>query len=188
MVNQDTPDLTYEDRRNARDWAEHIANCPDTSLLAEIIAARVILHAVPAPPTLADMTPKERAECRWMQCDVEGYESRAVIVSPGHSMGIAVLLDLRGEVIYEACDIITPRPDLPSLELPGDKKSDPAPALPGGWRLADHPDHGRVVVTNITPNPEGYIHFALPTDNPLGHYWWLCKPDELTYLDTNQGE
>ena len=60
-----------------------------------------------------------------------------------------------------------------------------APALPHGWRLADHPKHGRVIVTTPEPDSGGEVAFVRQND-----FWdrkysgdW-CKPDELTYIDT----
>ena len=62
----------------------------------------------------------------------------------------------------------------------------PAPALPEGWRLADHKDHGRVIVTNTTPNSAGNVHYVFSSDGPLGYACHFCTPDELTYIDTDQ--
>lgn len=59
----------------------------------------------------------------------------------------------------------------------------PAPALPDGWRLADHSAYGRVIVTNPTPNPSGRVYFVLPSADPMGYDWFFCTPDRLTYLD-----
>ena len=59
----------------------------------------------------------------------------------------------------------------------------PAPALPDGWRLADHKDYGRGIVTNPTPARDGRVYFVIPADDPMGYDWLFCTPDELTYLD-----
>ncbi len=138
-------------------------------------------------PTLSDMTPEERAECRWMQCDVEDYEGRAVILLPNATGGRAILTDRGGSVIYEDHDCITPRPDLPRLTWPGDTPETPAhpsPDLPEGWRLADHEKYGRVVVTNTAPDSLGRVSFVAPAPGTIGNDWHICKPTELTYLDT----
>lgn len=67
------------------------------------------------------------------------------------------------------------------------RKPAPATALPDGWRLADHEDYGRVVVTTTTPNDAGNVYFVFPDSNDAkGHYWHLCAPDRLTYLDADQ--
>ena len=58
----------------------------------------------------------------------------------------------------------------------------PAPALPDGWRLADHRKYGRVIVTT-TPNSDGRVYFVLHSYGTLGHAWHFCLPDELTYLE-----
>ena len=60
----------------------------------------------------------------------------------------------------------------------------PAPALPDGWRFAEHEDHGRVIVTNPTPDCYGTVYFAFPRADYLkGFDWKFCDPSELTYLD-----
>ena len=186
MTDQAIP--TDEDRRFARDWAEHIISTPDTSLPMEAAAARVILHDIPAPPpkrpTLADMTYEERRECQWMQCDVTGFHGEWILVAPSDWDGDAVLLDREGDVYYEHHASVTPRPDLPRLTWPGEQQPAPAPALPEGWRLADHKDHGRVVVTNTTPDSNGHVPFVLPLEDTLGHDWRFCDLAELTYIDT----
>lgn len=56
------------------------------------------------------------------------------------------------------------------------------PALPGGWRLADHKDHGRVIVTTTTPNSGGHVYFTVPTDGNMGYGCHFCDPAELTFL------
>ena len=64
-----------------------------------------------------------------------------------------------------------------------DQNPAPAPALPDGWRLADHEGHGRVIVTTQTPGSDGNVFFVLPSDGPLGYDWFFCDPAELTYID-----
>ena len=146
------------------------------------IFAKQLDDLLPTPPTLADMTVEEREACRWMQCDVKNHRMRYVITNPDGGDGEASLIDSDGKIDWVFLEYVTPRPDLPPLELPGDKK--PTPALPDGWRLADHPDHGRVIVTNPTPNRDGYVCYVLPADDyVLGYDWFLCYPDELKYLD-----
>ena len=57
------------------------------------------------------------------------------------------------------------------------------PALPKGWRLADHEKYGRIIVTNTVPNSSGYVYYVIPEDGDhRGYGWGPCKPDELTYL------
>lgn len=111
------------------------------------------LLPTPTPPTLADMTRKERDGCRWMQADTKRC-LHAVIIAPDVSGGHAALLDQRGNVKYEAHEDVTPRPDLPRLEWPGTEKVEDAntvkvgdviesatdprlDALPAGTVLAD---------------------------------------------------
>lgn len=66
------------------------------------------------------------------------------------------------------------------------KKADTTPALPDGWRLADHKDHGRVIVTNPTPSENGIVYYVIPAVDPLGFDWLFCDPDDLTYIDADQ--
>ena len=141
----------------------------------------VALLPTPPPPTLADMTPSKRAACQWMQADVANRSVRYVIVTPRDGDGEATLIDSDGGISWRLPEYVTPRPDLPRLEWPGDKKPDPA--LPDGWRLADHPRYGRVIVTRPTPDIDGNVCFVAPTTGFLGNDWYLCKHDELTYID-----
>lgn len=138
----------------------------------------------PPRPTLVDMTDEERDACKWMQADVANHSVRYVIVDPDDGDGEAALVSADGVIFWAPSDRVTPRPDLPRLEWPGDKK--PAPALPDGWKLADHKERGRVIVTTDTPNAAGDVCYVLPADDPLGYDWLFCDPSELTYIDTGQ--
>lgn len=188
MTDQNIPAVTDDDRRLAREWASNVRRHADKHFPAERAIARVILDAVPTPtpPTLADMNEVERAACRWLQCDYAGETSDAT--SPGvigyfdHGGRRAVILTAKCGIVRRDYDRVTPRPDLPRMEWPGDQKPAPAPALPDGWRLADHPSNGRVIVTNTTTR-DGRVYYVLPAAAPLGYDWLFCKPDELTYLD-----
>ena len=185
MTDKTTPTgITPEEAKKAREWALHALNKPGASTTAEKAVARVILSTVPTPerPTLADMCDEERHACRWMQADVENRSVRYVIANPCDAEGDAALIAPYGEIEWFSPDRVTPRPDLPPLELPGDKK--PTPALPDGWRLADHDVCGRVVVTTQTPNSDGNVYVVLPVgQNLMGFDWRSCDPDELTYID-----
>lgn len=136
---------------------------------------------LPARPTLADMTDEERRACQWMQCDVKDVFGRVVITEPCDVDGEVGLVFEGGEIEWRSPEWVTPRPDLPRMEWPGDKKA--APALPGDWRLADHKDCGRVIVTNPTPDSLGDVYFVLPDDDCMGYDWHFCAADSLTYLD-----
>lgn len=87
-----------------------------------------------------------------------------------------------------------PRPDLDRLEWPAgdhgaEPELEPAPALPAGWRIADHDVYGRVVTVTQTPNSAGNVYFVYPEPaDQKGHYWHLCAPDKLTYTDTEPEE
>ena len=153
------------------------------SFLASEMIAEIEALLPPAPrPTLADMTTEERDECQWMQADIVGGDEPLVIARVGRGGGSALILDRNGRSDWAPDEDVTPRPDLPRLEWPGDKK--PAPSLPDGWRLADHPEHGRVIVTTEKPGVDGDVELVHRADFLNSGYTvdW-CKPDELTYID-----
>lgn len=122
MTEQTIPDVTDEERRLARKWAEDIVTGLSNARMRA--AARVILEAVPAPapPTLADMTREERDGCRWMQADVRNFDRRMVVTEVHTSS--AGLIERDGERWNVDLDRVTPRPDLPRMAWPGDQKSD----------------------------------------------------------------
>lgn len=183
MTDQIPADVTDEDRRLARKWAAHIIRTPRTSLPIEAAAARVILHAVPAAPrpTLADMTLDEQDECAGMQADLAQGDRVVILDGTPDSDDSVQVLEMNLGVFRPRTADVTPRPDLPRMTWPGDKK--PAPALPDGWRLANHPEHGLVVVTSTTPDCLGRVSFVAPAPGTIGNDWHICNPDELTFLD-----
>lgn len=188
MSDQTIPaDLRPEDVEHARSYVQDFLDAtyaPDRTLAV----ARVLDALLPDPPrpTLAGMTPEERAGCRWMQADVSERDTRYVIATPHDRHGDVALIDADGKIDWTLPEYVTPRPDLPRLEWPGDTPAPAAPALPEGWRLADHRAYGRVVVTNTVPDTEGHVYFVAPAPEPLGNDWHPCDPGELTYLDTDQ--
>lgn len=123
MTDRTIPDVTDDDRRLAREWAERIIDTPHMSHPVETAAARVILYAVLAPPhpTLADMTARERVACQWMQAEVAGRDTRYVITRPYDEDDDVVLISDAGGVVYADPARVTPRPDLPRLEWPSDQ-------------------------------------------------------------------
>lgn len=78
---------------------------------------------------------------------------------------------------------------MPERMIPADKVREtrdhqPAPALPGRWRLADHPDFGRIIVTDPTPDSHGNVYFVMPDDDDtMGYDWHFCPVSKLTFLD-----
>ena len=182
-------DQTLDDQvRKIIEKMHHHANDPYVGSREKrniLVFAQQLAALIPPPPrpTLADMTEEERRACQWMQADAKTW-GRVVIIAPDLSGGSVALLDRWGDVAYEGRARVTPRPDLPRMEWPGDQGAAPSlPAMPGGWRLADHPDYGRVIVTNPTPNRDGRVYYVLPTDDPLGFDWFFCTPDDLAYID-----
>lgn len=53
--------------------------------------------------------------------------------------------------------------------------------LPGGWKLADHPDHGRVLVARIFGDKAIY---ATP-EKKLGIHTHVSLLSDLTFVDTD---
>ena len=141
------------------------------------------LLPTPTPPTLADMTKEERRDCEWMQCDVAGLGGAWLIIDPFDDEDHVHVIGRKGDSRILPAHFITPRPDLPGMEWTGSKRPDPAPALPDGWRLADHEENGRVIVTNPTPSGGDRAYYVIPAADRLGFDWFFCTPDELTYLD-----
>lgn len=210
MTDQATPaNLTRKEARAVREWAERAWNTKvQDATVAH--AARVLLAVLPPRPTLADMTDEERAACKWMQCEVNG-EIRVITLireSNDHAVTLApsgFTFHCPPEKVTPRPDL--PRMEWPGTGQDGEeatkvdyvsvaggrtaygpwtvarlrKKADPAPALPDGWRLADHPEHGRVIVT--TPARDGRAYYVLPAADHFGFDWHFCDPSALTYID-----
>lgn len=183
MNDQLPPNVTPEDMAHARAYVQDFLDAthgPDRTLAV----ARVLQALLPAPPrpTLAGMTDDQRRACQWMQADVENRIGRYVIVNLDDGGGEPTLIAPDGKLDWRFPEYVTPRPDLPRMTWPGDKK--PAPALPEGWRLADHEVYGRVIVTTSIPNHDGRVYFVFPSAwDSLGYSGGYCTPDKLTYLD-----
>lgn len=176
---------TDEDRRLAREWAESVESYPDIWARRIRAAARVILDTVPALPNLSDMSHVARRECQWMRCDVAGEDGEWLIIDPFDDESHAHVADRLGDTRVLPTHHVIPRPDLPRMEWAGSKKH--APALPDGWRLAEHKEHGRVIITKLTPDDDGDVYFTFPADDLTGYDWDACSPDELTYLEQGEG-
>lgn len=84
----------------------------------------------PPRPTLEDMTGEERRECRLMQADVGDEVNRPVIVNPCWEEGRARVMWPGGFIDQVDWDRVTPRPDLPRMEWPSNKKADTSDAAP----------------------------------------------------------
>ena len=99
-----------------------------SAMIAEIEA----LLPPPPRPTLADMTPEERDDCQWMQADVKGRLDRWAITRPFGEGGDVETVSESGQTSWFPPGHVTPRPDLPRMTWPGDKKAeDVAPTKVG---------------------------------------------------------
>lgn len=153
-----------------RAWRDKYKGCTGNNALEALDAL------LPSPPTLADMTAEERADCQWMQASFTKSHHKHIITQVfGEKARLLRRVD--GAMFEVHHDEVIPYPDLPRFVWPGD-----TPALPDGWRLADHERYGRIIVTNTSPNIDGHVHFVMPADDPLGQDWMFCHPDELAYL------
>ena len=187
--NPELPDQTLDDQVRPIVAAMRVAMRRDenTYSYAEFLDdmsdyIKALEALLPARPTLADIPEDERAACQWMQADIIGGDEPLVITRIDRTDGTALILDRNGCLDGVPAEHVTPRPDLPRLTWPGDKKPAPAPALPDGWRLADHPRYGRVFVTTPEPDGDGDLWFIDPSADPGSMEDW-CDPDVLTLLD-----
>lgn len=156
MTDQTIPaDKVRRARQWARDTLDDVENGANVSAYARD-AARTLIAMMPRP-TLADMTYEERRECRWMQADVIGFRGKYVLVSPSDWDGDAVLLDREGDVYYEHHARVTPRPDLPRMEWPGNKKAEDVPPVKVGDVIesADDPRLAALPVWTVLRDIDG---------------------------------
>lgn len=141
---------------------------------------------VPKLPTLADMSEEEREACQWMQADVKlsaGNDSVTCVIADPRKPGakVRVWAPHGGSDDIEASRI-TPLPNLPKLQWPGNEVVEP-PALPEGMRLADHEEYGRVVASPRTDEHGYYRALRLHEGYTGGALYDFAKPSELTFLD-----
>ena len=128
MTDQTVPNVTDDDRKLAREWAEHVESSRATWGDRFRAAARVILHDLPTPtpPTLAEMSPEERAASEWMQADVAGLDGDWLIIDPFDDEVRVHVIGRKGNSRILPADFVTPRPDLPRMEWSGTVKAEDA--------------------------------------------------------------
>ena len=85
----------------------------------------------PPRPTLADMTPEERAACQWMQCDAGPYGRRGLIVKVKY-WSVYVVDKETGTYSDYTPDLVTALPDLPRMEWNGTEKAEDVPPVKVG--------------------------------------------------------
>ena len=122
MTEQNIPNVTGDDRKLARKWAESVKANPSFWGDIDRATARVILDAIPAQ-TMADMTEEERHECRWMQCDAGPYGRRGLIIKTGE-WAVYVADKETGIHSNYSPDLVTALPDLPRMEWNGTEKAE----------------------------------------------------------------
>ena len=133
-------------------------------------ALKEVRTRLPTPRTLADMAPEERAECEWMQCDHHALEEPGVILQIwGNGCHV---VSREGVVETEALNHVTPRPDLPRMQWPGNEPDDVAAATGGELTTQDVVDECRAVRKEraapkpATPRPEDVPETAEQDEEP----------------------
>lgn len=207
-MNDKTPDnAPAPDYTAARGYTARVLAHPDQHSAEEVAVARLLQHLLPTP-TLTDMTVTERAATVGMWATIDpGDDSRAwrgiIARANDHVALVCHPDDMRAGLKPTAvtASIVTPDPSVPRAwnadgtparpesESDGDEKPAPAPtaALPDGWWLADHPEHGRVVVVRPEPDDEGEVAIIVSEPTNIDHaaVTW-CDPDELTYVGADE--
>ena len=187
MTDHIPADLSPEDAEEARSYVEDFLDA--THVSDRVLAvARVLQALLPTPPrpTLADMNEEERHDAVGMWADVDGFHPYRAVIGDIPAPKVPVFRPTAGSLDWAHPEDVTPLPELGRAWSPGGSPTGtpaPAPTLPDGWRLADHKDNGRVIVTNTTPTRDGRVYYVLPAADPLGYDWLFCTPDELTYID-----
>ena len=147
-------------------------------------AAEAVEALLPTRPTLADMTDEERFNAVGTWADVDGFHPYRAVIGGVPAPKVPVFKPTTGSLDWVHPEDVTPLPELGRAWSPGGNPTGtPAPALPDGWRLAEHKDNGRVIVT--TPNDDGRVYYVLPSNlDGLGFDWFFCDHSELAFLDT----
>ena len=114
------------------------------------------LLPTPTPPTLADMTDDERDECAGMQADLAQGDRVVILDGTPDSDGLVQVLEKSLDVYSTHPDDVTPRPDLPRMEWPGEATVPPNTLTEGSqWddvdklsRACDASGLDQIVVTD----------------------------------------
>ena len=175
MTDQNIPaDQARRARQWARDTLDDVENGANVSAYARD-AARTLITMMPRP-TLADMTPEERAACQWMQADTNG--GRDVISNPCYDQGRATILLRDGTSIPVGMEKITPRPDLPRMEWPRDTG---IPGVAVGVPVAD-PDLIHRISDEAPPGTI-VVEANLSATVRNGRYWHSAEEGHLTLAE-----
>ena len=111
---------------------------------------------LPTPPTLANMTDDERDECAGMQADLAQGDRVVILDGTPDSDGLVQVLEKSLDVYSTHPDDVTPRPDLPRMEWPGEATVPPNTLTEGSqWddvdklsRACDASGLDQIVVTD----------------------------------------
>lgn len=153
MTDQTVPaDKVREIIEKMRDHADHNNVRGSEEEYVKFFASQLEdLLPTPPLPTLADMTPEERAACRWMQADAGPYGRRGLIVKVKY-WSVYVVDKETGTYSDYTPDLVTARPDLPSMEWNGtdQKIEDMAPVKVGDViESADDPRLGALPAGSV---------------------------------------
>ena len=192
MADQTIPQPSAGDLALAREWAQSVLSGRATAVMPWEEAVARVLHSLLPAPTLADMTDDERAACQWMQADVANRSVRYVIANPYdvEMDGEVMILSADGKIEWMRPCRVTPRPDLPRLGWPGDKKPEDVPpvkvgdviesaddprldTLPVGSVLADCDGHDVEKTERVYWKGDGFI--PLPTEGRTFGPWTVCR-------------
>lgn len=89
--------------------------------LATMKWLRELRKITPSPPTLADMSPEERRECKWMQAK-DDVGNHVIITELDEENQEGKVLYENGNQFSWYYEILVPLPHLPRMEWPGGDK------------------------------------------------------------------
>lgn len=147
-------------------------------------------NLIPTPklPTLADMTPEERAASQWMQADVkldtDGATVRRVIAHPGTANMKASVWSPYGGSDFVDTKLVTPLPGEPKLQWPGSEPEDGGtPALSEEEKVA--PDQAVAKdVCNSEPNSSETPKSSIKPEDVPPNEPWLIEVDNQEAIGT----
>lgn len=175
-VIQSLPDK-WVDVEEVQEIIEEMESLPDTTRVSSEIAIateawkRRLEALLPSKlPTLADMTPEERAACKWMQCKVEtdGEDTIGVIWMIWSNR---VHIIFQSGIIFDAeYRRVTPLTGEPKLEWPG---SGGTPTIAQKEKVADDQAVAKDVCNSESNSSETPKSSIKPEDVPPNEPWLI---------------